>query len=208
MDDDKVIDLVRAALDVDELEAIETGRTPLRHQVAPPRRRRLQLITGAVAGLAAAIGLFVVIRPHSPPNILDVNVKVNSVRSVDVDYALKITCDRAAYLAVFAIDDRHERWLFPMKDSSPKKPEPAGTREFVLPRVPRPDDPRGPAKAKRLLVIVSAQSISSETLLLKVPDPIVSISADDAQVQTALAAIARNLEKQFPCSTRIANIPE
>jgi hypothetical protein len=210
MKDEEILKLVPDALDLDALKAADEGREPLAH--AKPQRRRLPLPPWLLSGAAAAaavIALMLVYRGSPEVKITDLRAEYLAVRGAEGEWHVTGELSRPAHVCVVVIDDRLERWVMPVggpngdiwQTQSPQL-------GLYVPSRPRPDDARGPARGRFLLLLAAGRpSADANGLLTAIPEPIGATDLSEVEVIARLEQIASNLKRRFGVGVRVLRLP-
>jgi hypothetical protein len=207
-DEKKMLELVRAAAELEEFEAdaqariAEESRRPAR----PARRRWLKIAAPMLAVAAVAALLFPV--PTSHVVFQEAALRRPAVRALDSDLEIAISLNRPAYLRVMIIDERNERWLRPINEPSTYVVRVREQEVLRIPAVPDSVEPR-PGRPKFAVLIASADPPpSADDLLERIPDPIAPLAGGDDEVREALEKIAADLTRAYRCAVHIEPVPD
>jgi hypothetical protein len=208
VDDKRILQLVKAASELEEFGAAVSGRdSTLRDR--PPRR--LRLVHWAAIGLpvAAAVALMVL----TPPSLQISEFQVVTVAQRGADSDARHRCilavSRPANMHLVLVDERLEPWIIPIADDGKGYTRRVEERwEFYPPSQLHEDDARGPAGAVYAIAIAAAgASPTVDDLLAAIPDPIAPAESDDAAVRAALQRLVDDLTAHFDCAVRFEPLP-
>jgi hypothetical protein len=197
MDEERILKLVQAAVELDELEAtvLDGTRPPTRGSSFRRRVRRGWL---AVPLAVAATVAFVALR--TPPlAITGLEIQQAVTRGENEGLTLRFHLNRSAHIGIIAIDERNERWLIPFggEATAPFR-RLSGSQSIQIPPHPGPEDARGPARATALLVIASEDGFDAPDLLLEaVPDPVAPPGTSLAALEARLRTIVDELSVRY-----------
>lgn len=202
MNDKRILQLVKAACELDEFEAAVSGREPTL-QGAPPRRSRL--LRWAAIGLPVAAAVAFMSLRSAPLKISEFQAKAEQRAGSEPRYRCTLCVSRPAIVRLVLIDERLERWIIPIADDGEAYAKQVEERwVFNPPAHLNEDDPRGPVRAIYALAIATTvQSPTVDELLAAIPDPIAPAGSDDAAVRTALQRVAEDLAARFGCAVRV-----
>ena len=208
MDERQITGLVRAAMEVDELEAADSGQPTSDLHPSRHRSSRKWWAMWTTVGAVAALVALVISRPESPPAIVSAKIDWEPVRDMDAGLVLTVKCDKPAHLSVIAIDERNERWLLRAdKTSDSYDRYILDEVQFTLHRFPRPDSPQSGAPIRNVFLVALSKPASAELLLQIIQDPIVSANSNGDEILDKLSAIEQELQRRFRCSVWRLDVP-
>lgn len=205
MDDQRLLKLVKAAVELEELEASVNLRSP-KHPSMAQRRSATQRWVKVGASVLAVAAVLVIMVTRQDIAIEQMAVLRVPVRAPGADIEISLNLNRPAYLRVVLIDMRNERWIMPI-----------GTRSEYVAQVPEqyrmqvPSAAIGTGAASRAayVMIIASRRLTptAEELLDAIPDPVAPSSVEPATVRQRLDDIAVDLEQTFDCAVRVEQIP-
>ncbi len=206
MDEKRLTELVKSAIELDELEAAAEGRPGMASMAGPGQQHaRRRWATGTALAATAAIVAYFLLSPQLAIDRLTISTQVSRGASEQLEIVVGVS--RPAYVRLLLIDTRNERWLVPIAEEP--TPYERHLDKVVTLRgdvVPNPDDPRGVSRAVLAIVIASlGEAPSLEELLEAVPDPVAN-SLDD--LDRSISHVANELETKFGCVVRYVRIPK
>ncbi|MCK4659063.1 MAG: hypothetical protein KAV82_06030 [Phycisphaerae bacterium] len=210
MEEKRISKLIRAATEVDELEAALTGGVDTRESASVDTKRVVRWwIVGVPITAVAAVLVWVLLLP---PTLLINELAVRpppTVRGPDAGWFLiDLSLNRAAYIRVVLIDQRHEPWIMLLDDEQTAYVRRIdNTASIRSNREPKPDDPRGAVKAIVVMVIASlGPTPSADELLETISDPVVPSEANKQTLLRELERISADLRARFDCAVRFEAI--
>lgn len=207
VNDERILGLARAALEVDELEAAINKQAG-----GPARSIRAGLKRLWPVGIIAAAALVCLLVLPPGLRIQDCAIVERVDRghaSFPDSYTLSLGLNRAGLIRIVVVDERLERWVLPFDGRPNGSPAPVkGRWKGKLPANVASQDPRGPARVVYYMVIASQRlSPTVEELLAAIPDPIAELPANDKNVFSHLEQIAASLSRQFDCAVHVGRFP-
>ncbi len=177
--------------------------------------RIVQFGVVGLLGLAACVALmvFLILPRQAALRIERFELSAAGVhRGPDAEAAkleIDLRLSRPGYIRVIQIDARSEPWLIPF-DSDAKEFVHRVERDYQAecPTFPDPNDPRGPAEARFVMLVASSEPVpTKEDLLQAIPDPIAPPDTPSAQVSARLEQLTRHLEARFRCAVNVQPVP-
>jgi len=207
VENERLLGLVKAAAEVNELEAAIDGKA--QDVLRPARARPRRLWPVGILAAAALVALFVVPRGL---RIVDCEVVRVAERGSDTApdaYRISLSLSRPGFIRIVVVDERLERWILPFEDRAAGATQPVDERwTGTLPLQVARLDPRGPALVKYYMVIASSdQSPRIEELLPAIPDPVAESSADAGAVLRRLQELGESLSSRFDCVVHLDRVP-
>lgn len=206
-DEERMLELVRAAAELEDFEADVRGRMAGDSMARPPRAAAVRWLKIAAPILAvAAVVAFVLLPPRL--TFQSVTVRPPAVRTPDAAVELAIALSRPAYLRVVIIDENNERWIRPIDHSSTYVVKVNERQVLKMPAVPDTVEPRPGAPRFVLLIASTGPQPTADDLLQRVSDPIAPPGSDMPAVRRALDQIAADLAQNYGCAVHIASMPD
>lgn len=207
MNEERILGLAKAALEVDELEAAINKQAGV--PAGPIRARSKRLWPLGIMATAALVSLVVL---PAGLRIQDCTIVARVDRghdSIPNSYWLSLGLNRPGLIRIVVVDERLERWVLPVGGRPNGAPELVkGRWTGKLPANVASQDPRGPARVVYYMVIASKRlSPTVEELLAAIPDPIAELPANDGKVFSHLEQIAASLSREFDCAVHVGRLP-
>ena len=222
MEEREILGLVRAASELDDLDAAVAGGRAGQARAPQGPKPPVGWWAIGVAVAAAAVLFVVFLRPmkltireftvagpaaQTPRGLVEAEP---GAQEADSRLSITLELNRRAYVRIILIDERHERWLMPFDvDAGEYAGIAHGTAAFRVSQYPKRDDPRGPARAEIAMVVASAgPAPAPDDLLEAIPDPVLPAESKDQALYDELDQIRDALESRFDCVVKFARVPK
>ena len=199
MDEQRILRLVKAAAELQDLESAVDGRSP-RTDLSPypasrPFRRWRTYVLPPIA-VAAAACLFLLVRTESP-GVEITRFALTGSRGQTDQFYVDVEADRPCWVRLFARTESGalfvENLSLSGQGSSEKVTQPTqfGPFQSVI-QLPG----RAPLRISHLLLVASRAPITDLDANAAIPD-VLAVGGNSSEIQAAFEDLARSLERRF-----------